>query len=130
MQNRPGTRIALAVLILVAGLAHGQITPTDDTYISTAAPTTNYGAATSIAVQNPAATGLVRFDLSGIPSTYKSANVTKATLKLYVSAVTTAGNFNVVRVTSTWAEKTVTNNTKPVTCPWRLPRKTSLFKWM
>ncbi len=114
MSKQFRTRIAVAALVVASvGLAHGQLTPSDDTYVSTAAPATNYGAATSIAVQNPAATGLIRFDLSSIPSTYKSANVTKATLKLYVSAVTTAGNFNVVRVTSQWAEKTVNHNTKP-----------------
>jgi len=58
-------------------------------------------------------TGLVRFDLSSVPSTFTGANVAKATLKLYVSAVTAPGSFNVDFVTGSWTEKTVNANTEP-----------------
>jgi hypothetical protein len=76
-------RCVAMTLTLLTIAASAQITPSDDTYISSTMPTTNYGAATSITVQNPATTGLIRFDLSSIPSTFTSTNVSKATLKKY-----------------------------------------------
>ena len=96
--------------------AYGQITPSQDAYTNSVDPTTNYGTAVTLGVVS-SATSLqstyIQFDLSSIPAGYTSANVAKATLKLYVNAVTTAGSFNVDYVNGTWTEKTIKASLAP-----------------
>ena len=55
----------------------------------------------------------IRFDLSSIPPTVNGSMVAKATLKIYISAVPSAGSFNVDLVTSPWTESTITANDSP-----------------
>ena len=100
-------------LLLLVVAAQAQFTPSDDTYVSTTAPTTIYGSAGALQVNNGGQTAFVRFDLSGLPSGLTSAGVTKATLKIYVSAVTTAGTFDVNRVNGPWSERSVNANMEP-----------------
>ncbi|HTS38900.1 MAG TPA: DNRLRE domain-containing protein [Candidatus Solibacter sp.] len=103
---------ALVVCLLgIAGLA--QQTPTADSYTNTESTTTNFGTAQTLNVQSASQTTFIRFDLSTIPSGYTSANIAKASLKLYVSTVTTAGSFNVDFVTGNWSEKTITASLSP-----------------
>jgi hypothetical protein len=59
--------------------AFAQITPSDDSYILTSAPTINFGAKTTLEVESAGATTFVRFDLSGIPSSVTGSMVAKAT---------------------------------------------------
>ena len=66
----------------------------DDAYVNSAAATTNYGAATTLNLSSAADTAFVRFDLTAVPATYTGSSVAKATMKLYVNTVTTAGSFN------------------------------------
>jgi len=107
-------RAVVPVLVLfVVTLAHGQITPSDDAHINIAAPGTNYGGAITLSVVSPSQTTYITFDLSSIPSGYTGANVSKASLKLFVNTVTTAGSFNVDYVNGTWAEKTINANNAP-----------------
>ena len=101
----------LSTLCLLTG-AFGQLTPTGDAYTNTAAMTTNYGAKTLLDVESTQ-TSFIQFNLASIPSTYTSADVTKATLKLYVNAVTTAGSFNVDYVNGTWTESTIDASNAP-----------------
>ncbi len=110
------TGILSAVLLFTfisLSAAYGQNTPTDDAHTNTASPGTNYGAATTLSVVNPSDTAYIIFDLSSIPSGYTGANVAKASLKLYVNAVTAAGSFNVDYVNGTWSEKSITANLAP-----------------
>ena len=108
------TMVAVLVLLTLGSLiAFGQNTPSDDAYTNTAAPTTNYGTATTLGVVSATETTFFRFDLSSIPTGYTSANVAKASLKLYVNAVTTAGSFNVDFVNGSWSEKTITASLSP-----------------
>lgn len=86
-----------------------QAPPSQDTFVSSATPKTNYGPAIILAV-GPGTTGYVQFNLSGIPA---NASVTKATLRLYVDAVTTKGTFDVYQLNSSWSENTLTFNTPP-----------------
>jgi hypothetical protein len=58
-------------------------------------------------------TSYITFDLSAIPAGYTSANIAKASLKLYVNGVGTAGNFNVDYVDGAWTEMTITANLPP-----------------
>jgi hypothetical protein len=113
--KRYSTSCALSLLLTIvfALSAFAQITPSDDSYTLTSSPTANFGAATTLNVQSAGATTFVRFDLSGIPPTVTGAMVAKATLKIYVGTVTTAGSFNVDLVTSSWKENTITANDSP-----------------
>jgi hypothetical protein len=106
----------LLVFTFVFGvsLAYGQITPSADSYTNTADATTNYGTKTVLDVDGATQTAYIQFNLASIPSTYTSADITKATLKLYVNSVVTAGSFNVDYVNGTWAESTITSSLAPV----------------
>jgi hypothetical protein len=105
---------SLLSLILLAGTtAHAQLTPSADAYTNTASPATNYGAAATLNVESASQTAYIQFDLSTIPSGYTSANIAQASLKLYVNAVATAGNFNVNFVDGAWTESTINANLSP-----------------
>ena len=61
-----------------------------DAYISSAAPATNFGAATSLVIA-PGNAGLVQFDLSAVPG---SSTIAKAYLRVYVNKVVAGGTLN------------------------------------
>jgi hypothetical protein len=109
-----GMRLAALLVSTVCLLtdALGQLTPSGDAYTNTALPSTNYGAKTLLNVESSQTT-YIQFDLSAIPSGFNSSNISKATLKLYVNAVTTAGSFNVDYVNGSWSEGTITANNAP-----------------
>ncbi len=113
--KRLSTIFALSLLLITfsALAAFAQITPSDDSYTLASSPTVNFGAKNTLLVESAGATTFVRFDLSGIPSTVTGAMVAKATLKIYVSTVTTAGSFNVDLVTSAWTEGAITASNAP-----------------
>ena len=90
--------------------AYGQVTPSQDAFTNTAAATTNYGANVLLDVSGAKEVVYIQFDLSSIPA---SANVSKASLKLYVNAVTKAGSFNVDFVNGSWVESTITSGLAP-----------------
>lgn len=107
------------IACLVTG-AHAQFTPSGDSY-TVAEPAKNrnhnYGTQPLVDVDgNPAATsvGYIQFDLSAIPAGYTSANVTKASLKLYVNQVYGAGSFDVYSIDGPWSEGTITYDNAPV----------------
>jgi hypothetical protein len=97
-------------LLLASNFSLGQSAPpVGDTYTSTSATGTNYGAKTTLIVSTTDKSYL-QFSLAAVPP---GSTVSKATLRLYVDAVTTAGSFDVYQATSTWAESTVTERTEP-----------------
>jgi hypothetical protein len=106
----------LAVLLLstlcLLTAAYGQLTPSGDAYTSTAAPTTNYGTSKLLDVESSQTT-YIQFNLSSIPAGYTSADITKATLKLYVNTATKAGSFNVDYVNGAWSESTLDASNAP-----------------
>ena len=104
--------LLLSTLNLLVG-AHAQLTPSGDAYTNTADPTTNYGAKTLLNVESASQTSYIQFNLASIPAGYTSADITKATLKLYVNTVTKAGSFNVDYVNGTWSESTITADLAP-----------------
>ena len=110
------------VLSLVPSAALGQLTVTDDTYVSGAAPTTINGSVGSLVVQgsttNKPSYSFIRFDLTSLGAV-SGAQVQKATLRLYVSAVTVAGGFDVIELTSPagWVEGTLIYNTPSASSP-------------
>jgi hypothetical protein len=101
----------VGLLLFAAATGSAQITPSQDTYISSAAPKTNYGAAGLLNVNGISATTYIQFNLASIPP---GSTVTQATLKLYVNAVTTAGSFNVDYVSGEWTEGSITYDDNPV----------------
>jgi hypothetical protein len=108
--------VSLPSLVLLAWAmataAYAQITPLGDAYTNTATPTKNFGAATVLDVESSQTT-YIQFNLSSIPSGYTSADITQATLKLYVNAVATEGSFNVDYVNGTWTESTIDASNAP-----------------
>src|SRR5579863_3887470 len=113
-RERRGLSAGLLLLVLCSWTTtYGQITPSQDAYTNTATPTTNLGTKPVLDVESGSQTTYVQFDLSSIPTGYTSASIAKATLKLYVNAVTTAGSFNVDYVNGTWSEKTITADLAP-----------------
>ncbi len=117
MMNRLKVLVSSAVVISVsifgASLAYGQITPSADAYTNSAAPATNYGANVLLDVDGATQAAYIQFNLASIPATYTSADIAKATLKLYVNTVATAGSFNVDYINGTWAENTITHSLSP-----------------
>jgi hypothetical protein len=107
------SRLAALLVFLSALPALGQFTPSDDAYTSTTNPSVNFGARQLLDVQSASQTSYIRFDLSALPAGYTGANISKATLKLYVNNVTTAGSFNVDLVNGTWTEGAITANLGP-----------------
>ena len=103
--------VVVAILFVVAG--HAQITPSDDAYVNSASPTTNYGTAATLNLASPTQTPYIRFDFSAVPPSYTGSQVAKATLKLFVNSVTTAGSFNLDVVNGSWSEHSLTYNLQP-----------------
>jgi hypothetical protein len=94
-----------AQLLLYAGaisvpMMAQQAPPSADTFALNATPKTNYGPSPLLAVMN-GSTAFIQFNLSGVPA---NATVSKATLRLYVDAVTGAGSFDIYEVNAPWTE--------------------------
>ena len=85
----------IAVISLLLLPAYAQFTPSGDAYTNSGSPSTNYGAKTLLDVQSGTQTTFIQFDLSSLPAGFTGANISKATLKVFVNSVTTAGSFNV-----------------------------------
>jgi len=110
---RPAYGYPLAVvfaLIVASSVSLAQSAPpVGDTYSSTSATNTNYGSKTTLLVTTADRTYL-QFNLAPLPP---GVTVSKATLRLFVDAVTTAGSFDAYQVTNTWSESTLTAKTEP-----------------
>src|SRR5437868_7661319 len=115
------------VVTTLCGIALAQLPVTDDSYVTSAQPTTNNGNSTSLVVQKASnGTALIRIDVSQLTGAgILPGQVSKAYLKVYATAVTGQGTFDLYKITSSWAEGTVTYNTTPsmtlvtsgTTCP-------------
>jgi len=108
--------VAVAAMFTLSSSGIAQVTPSADAYTNSAAATTNYGTASTLGVVSSSTSiqsSFVQFDFSSIPSGFTGANIAKASLKLYVNTVTTAGSFNVDYVNGTWSEKTITASVSP-----------------
>jgi hypothetical protein len=103
----------LVVLLLVIPGVRGvaQAPPSADTYVTSAMPASNFGASQILPVQ-PGTTSFVRLNLGALPA---NAKIAKATLRLYVDAVSTPGSFDVFAVAGNWNEQGLRfNNTPPL----------------
>lgn len=93
---------------------------TDDASTLSSTPNVNYGTSAQLLVSGGPTTGnsYIRFDLSSLPAGTTGSGVSKATLTLYVNAVNLLGSFDVMRVTSSWSESTITSRRKPRQQVW------------
>jgi hypothetical protein len=104
-------RLSLACLLflfLPISMA-AQAPPSADTYVTKFSPSTNFGSAPILAVQEGTTT-YIQFDLSALP---EGAKIAKATLRLYVNNVLVPGSFDVYQVNEAWSEKVLTYNNAP-----------------
>jgi trimeric autotransporter adhesin len=115
------TRLAillLSTLCLLTG-AFAQFTPSQDSYIFSTRGGQNYGTAPTLQVESTLfshaiSNAYIQFDLSSIPSSYTGANVTKASLKLFVNYISGAGgSFNVDLANGSWKELGINYNNAP-----------------
>ncbi|HEY1659826.1 MAG TPA: DNRLRE domain-containing protein [Candidatus Sulfotelmatobacter sp.] len=111
--------VFLATLCLLTG-AFAQFTPSQDSYTFNHQHVgLNYGTAPTIRLESSEfgqsiANSYIQFDLSSIPSSYTGANVTKASLKLFVNSIAQpGGSFNVDLVNGSWTEDGITYNNAP-----------------
>ena len=75
----------------------------------------NYGSSPSLIVAANA-TSYLQFSVNSyVPTGTLGKDVAKATLKIFVNSVTTAGSFNVSSVNSAWIEETIRGNYQPIT---------------
>ncbi len=104
-------RLSLACLVfsLLSIAMAAQAPPSADTYVARISPSTNYGSAPILAVQE-GTTSYVQFDLSALP---EGASVVKATLRLYVDSVFAPGSFDVYQVNDKWDEGTLNYSNAP-----------------
>jgi hypothetical protein len=84
----------------------------DDAYTQSSTPSQNFGANANLRVAS-GINSYLRFDLSTLPAGTAGSDVAKATLRLYVNTLTTAGLFDVHRVIGAWNEGTITGNSAP-----------------
>jgi hypothetical protein len=99
----------LAVFSFATCIAGAQAPPSADTFVSSIAPKKNYGCGPLLAVQ-PGSTSYIQFDLSGVPA---SANLSKATLRLYVDSYSQPGKFDVYEIDSPWSEHSLNFSNAP-----------------
>ena len=101
--------VALMTLAYTTSAASAQAPPTADTFVSSNSPAKNFGSQPLLAVQ-PGASSYIRFNLSGLPS---GATVSRATVRLFIDAVSQAGSFDVYEIDQPWTENSLTFNTAP-----------------
>src|SRR5689334_7147318 len=107
------TRLIFVFALVASALAQAPVS--DDTFVTSASPSSTNGSSPSLVVQAPGGWTFIKLDLSRIPAGTQASAVSKATLKLYVTAATAQGAFDVFRADSTWKEANLTysNSTAP-----------------
>lgn len=109
--------IAVAVLVLVAlpNASFAQSVLTDDAQTSTAPRSTdsNFGTNPNLNV-SAAGNVYLKFKLSStLPAGTPGSEVERATLKLYIGNIMTAGKLDVYAVAGAWDESSITDNNAP-----------------
>jgi fibronectin type III domain protein/calcineurin-like phosphoesterase family protein len=105
-QSQP---VSATTLSSGGGTGTQTLNPIADSWVNSAAPTTNYGSSTSLYVDGDGVRySYLKFDLSGVGGT-----VTGATLQIYAGSSQATG-YQVYSVADTsWSESALTWNTKP-----------------
>src|SRR5215470_11675547 len=106
-------RALFFLLALYPSILFAQEPVSDDTF-SSADRKANYGDKDYLAVQGPSSTAYIRFDLSRLAQGITGDQINKATVRLWVGAVTHPGSFDVVRVASSWNEDSLQGDNLPL----------------
>ena len=101
------------ILLVATTFAAAQIPATDDGYTASSSASGNFGNQSMLNVIGPGVNSYIRFDLTALPSGLTSSNVSKATVRLNINGVTTAGSFDVYLVTGAWSEGAITFGNAP-----------------
>lgn len=122
VRKRPRTRSflfvalwSLLVLLTLPSSSSAQSALTDDAHITTAPKSTNsnFGTNPNLSVSS-SWNAHIKFKLSStLPASTPGSAVAKATLKLYLANITTAGKLDVYAVTGAWDEATITGRNAP-----------------
>ena len=104
---------ALLSIVLFSPFCLAQAPPSADAYVTNLHPAANFGNSALLPVQD-GTTSYLRLNLGGFPA---SANVSKATLRLYVNAVVAPGSFDVYQIGRGWTERGLTSSNAP---PWEV----------
>jgi hypothetical protein len=83
--------VVVAVFSLSVFAQAQQAPPKADTYVTSSTPNVNYGSS-PILIVGSGTTAYMKFNLSGVPA---GPSVSKATLRLFVDAVASGGQFDV-----------------------------------
>nr|UXE45409.1 hypothetical protein Hi04_10k_c4773_00024 [uncultured bacterium] len=108
----PSYRAAFALIFFALAFSvagYCQAPPTADAYITNISRAANFGGSSLLPVQLETTT-YIRLNLGAIPA---SAQISKATLRLYVNAVAVPGAFDVYAVNSKWDERSLTAANAP-----------------
>jgi hypothetical protein len=112
-------------LLLGGGVARATVANVSaDAHVTSTLPSTNFGGRSNLAVSGTS-TAYLRFDLSNLPSGTTSAQVSKATMYVYVNRVYTTGTLSLAPLTAGFAESSVTYNGR---LRWGLPRRARQFR--
>ncbi len=109
--------LVIGGLALAPFVVEAQTVPlTQDSYVVTSPATgTNYGSAVTLnVVGSSGAQALVQFDLTTLPAGTTAANISKATLALFVNKMVTAGTVNISTANGSWTELGVNGTNTPV----------------
>jgi hypothetical protein len=109
MRIRLSMSVALMTLAYTTSAASAQAPPSADTFVSSNAPAKNFGSQPLLAVQS-GTSSYIRFNLSGLPA---GSTVSRATVRLFVDAVSQGGSFDVYEIDQPWTENSLTFNTAP-----------------
>src|SRR5215470_12985428 len=117
MTNKYFARIAVLVALTIcfAGASRAQSVLTDDasTINSSKDGDSNFGTNPNLNVYSSSNVYLKFQTSATLPANFHGSDVAKATLKLYVSNITSPGAIDLYQTGGPWSEKTVTANTAP-----------------
>ena len=111
-RNLTRSLVLLGLILSLAGNLYADGTLKDDAYTQSGTPNQNFGGNANLRVAAGVNSHL-RFELSTLPAGISSNDIAKATLRLWVNTVTTAGSFDIRRISGTWNEATITSGTAP-----------------
>jgi hypothetical protein len=104
-------RIVFAFLMAAAGLAQ-ELPVSGDTHVNSLYPDVSFGALPFLQTGGTTRT-FVKFDLSGFPPRLSPADLSRASLVLWVGRVATAGEVQVSEAAGPWDETSLTYTTAP-----------------
>ena len=102
-----------SLMVLLSGSSFAQSALTDDAHVALSQGNANHGANPHLHVSS-AENAYIKFKLTTtLPADTPGSDVERATLKLYVDSVRTAGKLDVYAVSGAWGESSITSGSAP-----------------